>query len=189
MKESFVFYRSFYEAIQKLPEEYQLELMQVIMKYNFEEELPKMSPVVEAMFTLIKPNIDKASERYERCVENGKKGGRPKTETKPKENLNETKKKPNENQDINLNDNDNDNYNDNDNENNDEQNPAESRKKKMIDVISENIQTSSLNLNNPKSFYSNYFSNLINDNFKEKSKNRMGKRLSNIKKILINKKK
>ena len=118
MKESFVFYRSFYEAIQKLPEEYQLELMQVIMKYNFEEELPKMSPVVEAMFTLIKPNIDKASERYERCVENGKKGGRPKTETKPKENLNETKKKPNENQDINLNDNDNDNDNDNVNDNN-----------------------------------------------------------------------
>ncbi len=135
MRESFVFYKSFYDAILKLPEEYQLELLKVIMAYNFDEQLPKMSPIVEAMFTLIKTNIDKATERYNRCVENGKKGGRPITEEKPKNNqdnnLNKTKKKPKQNQEhnqdynqghnldnnleynLNVNVNDNDNVNDN----------------------------------------------------------------------------
>ena len=40
------------------------------------------------MFTLIKPNIDSANKRYISSVENGKKGGRPKTQLKPKNNLN-----------------------------------------------------------------------------------------------------
>lgn len=130
-KESFVFYKSFYEAINKLPEEYQLELMKVIMIYNFEEELPKMSPVVEAMFTLIKANIDKASQRYEASVENGKKGGAPKgndnAKKQPRNNLKTTQnnlnqpglnlKQPRNNLNDNDNDNDNVNVNVNDNEN------------------------------------------------------------------------
>lgn len=121
MRESFVFYRSFYEAIKKLPDGFQLELYNVIMEYVFNDEIIEMTPVVEAMFELVKINIDKAKERYDRCVENGKKGGRPKTKTKPTENQNETKTKPSKNQgtnqDANLNDNVNVNVNENVNEN------------------------------------------------------------------------
>lgn len=80
-----------------------------------------MTPVADAMFTLIKPNIDSATQRYEASVENGKKGGRPRknenlekpnnnlaiTQEKPKNNL----KQPSNNLNDNVNDNDNDNYN------------------------------------------------------------------------------
>jgi hypothetical protein len=58
----------------------------------------------------------------------------------------------------------------------------------MLDLISQNIEINSLNLNNPKYFYSNYFSNIINkkekEKEKEKEKDNVGSRLSNIKKLL-----
>lgn len=129
MRDSFVFYKSFYDAIEKLPEEYQLEFIKALMDYNFKNEQKEMSPIVEAMFLLVKTNIDKANQRYEASVENGKKGGRPKTKTKPKQNLkkpNNNLTKPNNNlnepkQNLNVYDNDNvyvyDNVNVNDKEN------------------------------------------------------------------------
>jgi hypothetical protein len=60
----------------------------------------------------------------------------------------------------------------------------------MLDLISQNIEINSLNLNNPKYFYSNYFSNIINKKEKEKEKEKerekdtVGSRLNNIKKLL-----
>ena len=59
-------------------------------------------------------------------------------------------------------------------------------KTNMLDLISQNIEINSLNLNNPKYFYSNYFSNIINKKEKEKEneKNNFGSRLNNIKKLL-----
>ena len=100
MKDSFVFYKSFYDAIKKIPEEYQLELYNAILSYSLEGLEPSnLSPIAEAMFILIKPNIDSSQKRYEASVENGKKGGRPKKETqqKPKQNQEETQQKPIEN--------------------------------------------------------------------------------------------
>ena len=91
MKDSFVFYKSFYDAIKKIPEEYQLELYNAILSYSLEGIEPNnLSPIAEAMFILIKPNIDSSQKRYEASVENGKKGGRPlkKTQEEPDENLN-----------------------------------------------------------------------------------------------------
>lgn len=78
MKNSFVFYKSFYEAIDEVPEENQLELYKGVCEYSLYDKLPefknKMSKVI---FKLIKPNIDSATTRYERAVEGGKMGGRP----------------------------------------------------------------------------------------------------------------
>lgn len=102
MKDSFVFYKSFYDAIKKIPEEYQLELYNAILSYSLEGIEPNnLSSIAEAMFILIKPNIDSSQKRYEASVENGKKGGRPlkKTQEEPDENLNETQQKPNQNLD------------------------------------------------------------------------------------------
>lgn len=111
MRESFVFYKSFYDAIKQIPEEYQLELYNAILQYSLEGIEPSnLSNIASAMFTLIKPNIDNAQKRYETSVNNGKKGGRPKKE-KPNKNLNETQEKPNENLNVNDNVNDNDNVN------------------------------------------------------------------------------
>ena len=128
-KDSFVFYKSFYDAIKKIPDEYQLELYNAILSYSLEGLEPSdLSPIAEAMFILIKPNIDSSQKRYETSVENGKRGGRPKQETqdkpnqnpketqrKPKDNLQETQDKPNQNLnededvDVNVDDNEDDN--------------------------------------------------------------------------------
>lgn len=106
-KDSFVFYKSFYDAIKKIPDEYQLELYNAILSYSLEGLEPSdLSPIAEAMFILIKPNIDSSQKRYETSVENGKRGGRPKQETqdKPNQNLNED-----EDVDVNVDDNEDDN--------------------------------------------------------------------------------
>lgn len=72
-RESFIFYRSFYEAIRCMPPEVQLEIYPAICEYALFGTLPKnLSEVAKGMFTLIKPNIDVNTTRFE----NGKKGGR-----------------------------------------------------------------------------------------------------------------
>lgn len=75
-RESFIFYRSFYEAIKCMPPEVQAEIYPAICEYALFGKLPKsLSEVAKGMFTLIKPNIDVNTARFE----NGKKGGRKKT--------------------------------------------------------------------------------------------------------------
>lgn len=74
-RESFIFYRSFYEAIKCMSPEVQAEIYPAICEYALFGKLPKnLSEVAKGMFTLIKPNIDVNTARFE----NGKKGGRKK---------------------------------------------------------------------------------------------------------------
>ena len=104
-RESFVFYRSFYEGIKELPRDIQGEVLTAIMEYGLNGVTTEnQKPITKAMFALIKPQLDANNQRFE----NGKKGGRPKancnqteTETKPKQNRNKTKPEPN----VNVNDN------------------------------------------------------------------------------------
>lgn len=111
MNDSFVFYRSYYEAIKELSVEDQSKLFIAICEYALDDKVPELDGIAKIIFTLIKPNIDGANKRYRASVENGKKGGRP-PKKKPSENLDETQEKPNENLNYNynydLNDNDND---------------------------------------------------------------------------------
>lgn len=103
MKDSFIFYRSFYESIKNLDKDIQIEIYNAICEYSLNDELMELSPIANAIFTLIKPNIDNATKRYNASVENGKKGGRPKKEKnleKPNNNLEETKTKPNQNLNV-----------------------------------------------------------------------------------------
>lgn len=111
MRDSMVFYRSFYEAIKELPLDVQAKVYSAIFEYslNFNEVVLEGLP--KTIFTLIKPQLDANNKRFE----NGKKGGRKKvdnnqTETKsePKQNQTETKTEPNNNVNVNDNDNDND---------------------------------------------------------------------------------
>ena len=77
-RESFVFYRSFYEAIKIIPEENQLILYRAIFEYVFENKEPDITGLELALFITFKTQIDIATKNYNSCVENGKKGGRPK---------------------------------------------------------------------------------------------------------------
>ena len=107
-RDSFVFYKSFYEAIKEIDEKNQLQVFVAICEYSLNEKEIELTGISKAIFTLIKPNIDSAKARYTASVENGKKGGRPKKETqqKPSKNLNKTQQKPsknlNEDEDVNV---------------------------------------------------------------------------------------
>ena len=93
MRDSFIFYRSFFETIKKIPKKDRLQLVEAICNYALNDEEDSLSSLNAAIFEMVKPQIDANTKRYE----NGKKGGRPK---KPNQNQTETKMKPNHNQTI-----------------------------------------------------------------------------------------
>ena len=115
-RESFVFYRSFYEGIKELPRDIQGEVLTAIMEYGLNGVTTEnQKPITKAMFALIKPQLDANNQRFENGklgAEHGKKGGRPRKE-KPQENPTLTPKKPQENPTLTPNVNDNVNVNDN----------------------------------------------------------------------------
>ena len=117
MRESFVFYRSFFEALVGMDKESQADCLMAIADYALNGTEPTLTPAVRMFFTLIKPQLDANNQRFEngcKGAEFGKLGGRPK---KPQENPKETPKKPQENpkQTPNVNDNVNVNVNVNNN--------------------------------------------------------------------------
>lgn len=94
-RDSFVFFRSFFEAVEDLEPEDFKEVVTMIAKYALDREEPKCTGISKAMFSLMKPIIDSNHQRWL----NSKKGGRhKKTEAKPNANQNETETKPNRNQ-------------------------------------------------------------------------------------------
>ena len=128
-KESFVFYKGFREAINALPQEYQLKTLQYLMDYAFDGTEPEENGVEKALFLSFKPQIDASQKRYQTVVANGQKGGRPKKENKQQESENNQQESENNQntknqnqQKPNTNLNDNDNVNDNDNSNQNEKN-------------------------------------------------------------------
>lgn len=103
MRDSFIFYRSFYEGINELTTEEQAVVVLAILKYQFDEKQPEeLTGVSKAIFSLIKPQLDANNKRYE----NGCKGGAPtkNANAKKKNNRKTTKKQPNENVNVNEND-------------------------------------------------------------------------------------
>jgi len=113
-RESFVFYRSFFEAISCLTKEQKADCLDAIAKYALDGELIEMDGIIKALFISMKPQIDANTRRYE----NGCKGGKPKksqdeTKEEPKKNQTETKTEPKQNRsvtttepNVNVNDND-----------------------------------------------------------------------------------
>ena len=116
MRDSFVFYRGFFESFMDLPKKDRLPLFESLCDYALNDVEPELTGVASAVFKLLKPQVDSNNRRYE----NGLKGGKPKsnqnvTKSKPKSNQNVTKPEPNDN--VNVNENENENVNENENEN------------------------------------------------------------------------
>ncbi len=112
-KESFVFYRSFYEALQNVPKKHRTEVYEAVFAYAFESREPSLTGVTRALWELIRPQLDASERRYENAKKGaayGKLGGRPKKNQPDKKPLKGYETKT-------LNDNDNDNANVNDNAN------------------------------------------------------------------------
>ena len=111
-RDSFIFYRSFFEATKPLSQEQKAELFDAICGYALDNNCPnENSPIVTAMFSLIKPQLD---ANYKRFL-NGTKGAKIKQElSKAKANTKQTLSKPKANVNVNVecnNVNDNDNIN------------------------------------------------------------------------------
>ena len=110
MRESFIFYRSFFEAAKKLNQKEKSKLLESICDYALNGVEPELSGAADGMFMLLKPQLDANIRKYE----NGLKGGRPKgnqdeSKAKPKGNQDESKAKGNYNDNDNVNENDNEN--------------------------------------------------------------------------------
>ena len=90
IRDGFVFYRSFYEALCELPPEDFKVCALAIIEYGLDGKEPETGGFAKSMYLMAKPQIDKNNQKYK----NGTKGGRPEINQKPNDNQME----PNENQ-------------------------------------------------------------------------------------------
>lgn len=68
-RDTFTFYRSYADILDKLPDEQQLQLYKAITKYSFDFEEPQFddlpdSKTIEAIWEAIKPNLEYCNQRY-----------------------------------------------------------------------------------------------------------------------------
>ena len=111
-RDSFIFYRSFYEAISELPKENQADTYDAIMQYALNQKEIELTGISKAIFSLVKPQLDANYKKYE----NGKQK-KSKKEAKVKQNESKAETNVNDNENVNVNVNENVNVNDNDNDN------------------------------------------------------------------------
>jgi hypothetical protein len=124
--DSFVFYRSFYEAWKILDKDDKITLMEAICEYCLNEKQASLKGINNVAWKLIRPQLDATAKRYEKAKNGGKKGaphgvkgkdhgskgGRPKNSSIEQNQIDTEKKTP-----LNYNYNGNANYNGNSNEN------------------------------------------------------------------------
>lgn len=107
MRDSIIFYRSFYESVEGMSPIVKAEVYDAIFKYALDFKEPEFTDnFAKALFTLIKPQLDANIKRFE----NGKK---PKTKqkeskTEAKDKQKESKVEANNNNNVNNNVNNND---------------------------------------------------------------------------------
>jgi len=81
-RDSFIFYRSFHEAITNLPDQDRLIIYEAIAEFSLNFKEPNLDGISKAIWCLIRPNLEANNKRFE----NGSKKKRSKTEAKPKQN-------------------------------------------------------------------------------------------------------
>lgn len=95
-RDSFVFYKSWYEAISCLSFEEQTQVIMALLGYALDGIEPDItSPNAKGYFALMKPQIDANNKKYQngqKGKEHGQKGGRPKKEQNTKETPQKTQK-------------------------------------------------------------------------------------------------
>lgn len=84
MTNHFTFFESYYEAVEHLDAEMKAEFFDALFKYALRDELPESpSPVVNALFTMAKPNLDKSKARRSAGQAGGKqKSSKPQAKVK-----------------------------------------------------------------------------------------------------------
>lgn len=105
-RDSFIFYRSFYDASKCLKTEEKAQLFDAICSYALDEKVEQLDGTAYGMFQLVKPQLDANRKRFENgCVKKQKgskkeaKGKQTKSKTKANVNVNVN---PNVNENLNL---------------------------------------------------------------------------------------
>ncbi len=98
MTTHFTFFESYYDAVKNLDAEIKAEYYQMLFEYALYDKMPikGCSPIPEALFKSIKPNLDKSKARRKAGKQGGSKreANRKQTPSKPKANQKQTPSKP-----------------------------------------------------------------------------------------------
>ena len=68
-RDSFIFYRSFFEATIPLNDNDKLDLFNTICEFALNQTETETEPMVKAMFTLIKPQLEANHKKYEQIID------------------------------------------------------------------------------------------------------------------------
>jgi len=104
-----VFYRSFYEALNELPEKNQLEVYRAIFELSLNENRIELTGLSKTIFTLIEPQIVANIQRFKNGSKAKSKQNGSETEAKQKQKLSEIEANKNKNKNENKKDNKNEN--------------------------------------------------------------------------------
>jgi hypothetical protein len=113
-RDSFIFYRSFYETISDLNDKQQLQIYKAIAEFSLNDNLINLDGLSKTIFRLIEPQLLANKKRYLnglKGAEHGLKGGRPKKQDNPEAVKIITPNKPLDNPEITPNKNENENVN------------------------------------------------------------------------------
>ena len=103
-RDSFIFYRSFYEAINELSVNEKAILFDAICSYSLDFKEPELSGICKTVFILIKPQLDANNKRFENGSKPKNKQTGSKQEAKPKQKVSKAEANNNENVNNNVND-------------------------------------------------------------------------------------
>jgi len=105
MRDSFIFYRSFYEAIESLDDNSQLQIYKAIANYSLNFTEPKLDGICKTIFTLVKPQLDANNKRFINGSKPKTKQTKSKTEARSKQDQSKTEANNNNNVNVNVNNN------------------------------------------------------------------------------------
>ena len=94
MRDSFIFYRSFYEAISDLDDMQQLEIYKAVANFSLNFTEPNLLGVTATIFKLIKPQLEANNKRYENGSKPKNKQNRSEPEANPKQEISEPEANP-----------------------------------------------------------------------------------------------
>ena len=103
MRDSFIFYRSFYEAISDLDDMQQLEIYKAVANFSLNFTEPNLLGVAATIFKLIKPQLEANNKRYENGSKPKNKQNRSEPEANPKQEISEPEANKNKNENKNKN--------------------------------------------------------------------------------------
>lgn len=105
-RDSFLFYRSFFDGLKELPDDIRVKAYDMIMNYALNGIEPEEGGVAKAIFAMARPQIDANNKRYAAAVKGGvAKASQSDAKAVPNTCQSDAKAVPNDNVNVNVNEN------------------------------------------------------------------------------------